>query len=120
MAAADVDGDGDTDLILTNYGRNTFYRNRGDGTFEDATHEAGLGDTGWGTGVALADTDGDGDLDLYVANYVGFDPASTPRLGNPRCIFMGVQVFCGPRGLTPGQDRFYRNRALAQFGGRGT
>ncbi|MFQ5654022.1 MAG: FG-GAP repeat domain-containing protein, partial [Planctomycetota bacterium] len=51
-------------------GRDRFYRNRGDGTFEDATAEAGLTDVGegYGLGVVASDLDEDGDLDLYVAN----------------------------------------------------
>ena len=51
-------------------GRDRYYRNRGDGTFADATDEAGLTDTAerYGLGVIAADLDGDGDLDLYVAN----------------------------------------------------
>jgi hypothetical protein len=46
-----------------------FYRNRGDGTFEDATREAGFLDTdGKGLGCLAADLDLDGDQDVYVAN----------------------------------------------------
>ncbi|HEV8201928.1 MAG TPA: VCBS repeat-containing protein [Candidatus Polarisedimenticolia bacterium] len=46
-----------------------FYRNRGDGTFVDATHAAGLDEhSGKGLGVVAGDIDGDGDDDLYVAN----------------------------------------------------
>jgi hypothetical protein len=47
-----------------------FYRNRGDGTFEEATAEAGLTDValGYGLAVVAADLDEDGDADIYVAN----------------------------------------------------
>ena len=45
-----------------------YYRNRGDGTFEDATAAAGFGDEGKGLGVLFGDFDRDGDPDLYVAN----------------------------------------------------
>lgn len=82
----DYDADGDLDIYLANgcwlsdvsdnRGRklrnklnNTLYRNRGDGTFEDVTARARVGDRGFGTGCSAADYDGDGDLDLYVLNY---------------------------------------------------
>ena len=45
------------------------FRNRGDGTFEDATAQAGLFDTtSKSLGAALLDVNGDGRLDLFVAN----------------------------------------------------
>jgi hypothetical protein len=80
LALFDYDGDGDLDLYLVNgwrldgptvreKGRNVLYRNRGDGSFEDVTERAGVGDDGWGTGVAVGDVDGDGLPDLWVSNF---------------------------------------------------
>ncbi|MGE4180732.1 MAG: CRTAC1 family protein [Limisphaerales bacterium] len=45
------------------------YRNRGDGTFEDATERLGIDRaSGNGLGVATGDFDGDGWVDVFVAN----------------------------------------------------
>ncbi len=51
-------------------GRDHFYRNKGDGTFEDATDQAGMTDTAesYGLGVLASDLDNDGDIDVFVAN----------------------------------------------------
>jgi hypothetical protein len=48
---------------------NRLYRNKGDGSFEDLTEQAGVGDQSASFGCSAADFDGDGDLDLYVLNY---------------------------------------------------
>lgn len=48
---------------------NRLLRNKGDGTFEDATARAGVDkEFGNGLGVVTADFDGDGWIDIYVAN----------------------------------------------------
>ncbi len=51
-------------------GKDRFYRNNGDGTFRDATEEAGMADLAesYGLGVLASDLDNDGDVDVYVAN----------------------------------------------------
>ncbi len=71
--AEDIDGDGDPDVIVTNfaYEYNTLYINFGKGAFTDLTAMYGLAaDTmpyvGWG--VALADFDNDGWPDCFAAN----------------------------------------------------
>ncbi len=85
--ARDFDGDGNPDIVMTGLRGETFelFRNRGDGTFEDASAFSGLLDLsrGWnGWGCGLVDLDNDGWLDLFVANG-GLD-ASEPQ---PNRIF---------------------------------
>ncbi|MFQ5690025.1 MAG: VCBS repeat-containing protein [Gemmatimonadota bacterium] len=66
---ADVDGDGDADLLVNALGGpNALFLNDGTGHFREATREAGLSSHLGSMSMALADVDGDGDLDLYVAN----------------------------------------------------
>ncbi|MBI4161286.1 MAG: CRTAC1 family protein [Acidobacteria bacterium] len=76
----DYDGDSWQDLYLVNGAplpgsrreeapRDRLFRNRGDGTFEDVTERAGVGDPGYGMGCSAADIDDDGDVDLYVTNF---------------------------------------------------
>jgi hypothetical protein len=66
---ADVDGDGDLDLLVTTMGGpNVLYRNDGTGQFTREA-DAGLRSGDGSTTAAFADVDRDGDLDLYVGNY---------------------------------------------------
>jgi enediyne biosynthesis protein E4 len=67
---ADVDGDGDLDMLVVRFQRsNALLRNDGDGQFTDITAESGLDAGGPSTSSAWADMDRDGDLDLFVARY---------------------------------------------------
>ena len=67
---ADVDGDGDLDLLVTSLGHGVrLFQNDGRGRFKEVTEAAGLKSSAGSMSMALADIDGDGDLDLYVANY---------------------------------------------------
>lgn len=109
-AVGDFDDDGLPDLYVTNLGANVLYRNRGDGTFEDVTADAGTGDEGFGSSAAFFDADGDGDLDLYVANYVDPHQVFPPPGAEPTCLWLGLAVMCGPRGLIGEKDVFYRNQ----------
>jgi hypothetical protein len=47
------------------------YHQEADGTFVDVTESSGLGDTGYGMGVAVGDVNNDGYPDVYVVNYGG-------------------------------------------------
>lgn len=80
LALFDYDNDQDLDIYFLNGSyhdsdpsgtppRNALYRNDGQWHFVDVTEAAGVGDRGYGLGVAAADYDNDGDTDLYLNNY---------------------------------------------------
>ena len=118
VCAGDYDNDGWIDLYLTYYGHNVLYRNTGEGSFADVTRKAGLYTKQrlWGVGCSFLDYDRDSDLDLFVTNYIDFDPVSAPRPGeNSNCLWKGIPVMCGPRGLKGLPSNLYRNEGDGTF-----
>jgi hypothetical protein len=115
----DFDGDGLPDIVMTGLRGETFelFRNRGDGTFEDASASSGLlglsrGWNGWGCG--LVDLDNDGWLDLFVANG-GLDinePQSNRVFRNRAGHFTDVSDKVGADFATA---RLHRGVAFADF-----
>ena len=78
VALFDYDNDAALDILHIRFpppGRtdtptpNRLFQQQPDGTFVDVTETAGIGDTGYGQGVAIGDVDNDGDADVYVTNY---------------------------------------------------
>ena len=112
VAAADVNGDGATDLYLSNVGPDALLLNDGRGRFRDATREAGLGADGWSSSAAFADGDGDGDLDLYVARYLEYDPGEALFCAHP---VSGERQFCDPTTFRGAPDLYYENRGDGSF-----
>jgi hypothetical protein len=109
-AAADYDGDGWVDLLVTNYGRNVLYRNRGDGTFEDATRRAGLDAPGLYTSAVWFDYDNDGKLDLFIGSFVRYSKALEKD-----CSTAGVYHYCYPASYEPTPSKLYRNNGDGTF-----
>lgn len=117
VTPADVDGDDDLDLFVSNLGFNELLLNEGDGTYRRAPDAGGLAGAAidWTMAAAFADVDGDGDLDAYVANYLHHD-LTHERIGGGRlCRWVGCEVPCGPSGLDPQHDRFYLNDGAGRF-----
>ena len=117
VCVGDYDNDGWEDLYVTYYGKNRLYHNRR-GIFEEVGELSGVAGTGklWGTGCAFVDYDRDGHLDLVVANYVDFDLSITPAPGERAdCIWKGVPVMCGPRGLPWSKNILYHNVGNGKF-----
>jgi hypothetical protein len=117
VCVGDYDNDGWEDLYVTYYGKNRLYHNLG-GRFEEVADKAGVAGDGktWGTGCAFVDYDRDGRLDLAVASYADFDLAHPPPPGKyPSCLWKGIAVFCGPRGLPASRNILYRNLGGGRF-----
>ncbi|MCY3762341.1 MAG: CRTAC1 family protein [Gemmatimonadetes bacterium] len=112
-AAGDYDNDGDVDFHVTYWGPNRLYRNDG-GDFAEVAASAGVADRGWGSSAAFADLDADGLLDLYVTNYLEFDLERPPG-GGGKCLYKGLNVFCGPAYAPRQRDRLYRNEGGGTF-----
>jgi enediyne biosynthesis protein E4 len=118
VCVADYNNDGFDDIFITRFGQNSLYRNNGDGTFTDVTKAAGLlnDDTRWGAGCSFVDYDRDGHLDLFVSNYVRFSFEHMPVPGqNSSCMWKGIPVQCGPRGLPACKHSLYRNNGDGTF-----
>jgi hypothetical protein len=117
VCVGDYDNDGWEDLYVTYYGKNRLYRNQS-GVFTEVAEKAGVAGSGkaWGTGCAWVDYDRDGHLDLMIANYVDFDLATAPAPGErPSCVWKGVPVMCGPRGLPGAKNILYHSRGDGTF-----
>jgi hypothetical protein len=117
VCVGDYDNDGWEDVYVTYYGKNRLYHNQ-KGTFTEVAEDSGVAGTGkaWGTGCAFLDYDRDGLLDLMVANYVDFDLSTAPAPGaRLSCLWKGVAVRCGPRGLPGESNILYHNRGKSSF-----
>ncbi|HEY7816802.1 MAG TPA: VCBS repeat-containing protein, partial [Vicinamibacteria bacterium] len=107
-AAADIDNDGDLDLLVTTFGKEQLFFNDGDGTFRPVE----FGDSLWSASAAFFELDGDGFLDLYVANYLDFRIETHRECVSPTA---GIAAYCHPEEYEGVRDALYRNRGDGTF-----
>ncbi len=97
--ALDGNSDGKLDLYLANdFGRNKFYLNRGDMTFEEKTLDHGLEDPYHGMGVTIGDYNNDLSFDIYLTNITesGFGTETNPLFVNSGSgIFQNLAAAAG-------------------------
>jgi len=110
LTLADMDGDGDLDIVEGSTGANSVYLNDGTGSFgaRDAITNEGANTRG----VAVADVDKDGDLDVAVGN---LDTVSARLYLNEGNGLDYVRVLIGPEAETPRSD----DLVLADLNGDG-
>lgn len=112
LATGDIDGDGLVDLLVTNFGPDTLYRNRGDGSFESMPDPPSI--EGWSAGAVFFDADADGDEDLYLGGYIACTMEEVLH-AQPSLDWEGLKVMLGPFGLEGEANRFFLNDGQGAF-----
>ena len=108
--AADLDGDGDQDLVVTTLDDARLFANDG-GRFREATKGSGLPGSGWWTAASAADVDGDGNLDLFLGRYVDWSPAK-----DLHCTLDGSsKSYCTPERYPSAMSRLYLGDGKLKF-----
>ena len=107
VATGDFNNDGRIDLLVTNFGANVLYANRGGGKFEDVTAQSPAirkADT-WSSSASFFDYDRDGWQDLVILSYVDFSIQ-----GNKKCFTpAGEPDYCTPVVYRPVAAQLFHN-----------
>src|SRR6184192_2188989 len=112
VAVGDYNGDGFSDLYVTQYGRSILYRNNGDGTFTDVTDKAGVAAPGWSSSAVWFDYDNDGKLDLFVCRFVEFSKTNSKDCRSGEDAKRG---YCIPRVYRPTASWLFHNNGNGTF-----
>lgn len=116
VAVGDYDNDGFVDVYVTCFGDNILYRNKGDGTFTDATSKAGvaMGGQPFKASACWVDFDNDGFLDLFATRYFqwNFSENSDDYCGDKK---PGYRTYCTPDVFKPLPNVLFKNNGDGAF-----
>jgi HEAT repeat protein len=113
-SAADLDSDGDTDLVVSGLDGHFIYFNNGSGVFK-IVESTGLRNKGtWATQATFADINGDGLLDIYASNFVNYQKGAKTFESNQG--FVGDKsVDFEPSLYDPQSNQLFINRGDFKF-----
>jgi len=112
VAVGDYDGDGFSDLYVTQYPNSILYHNNGNGTFTDVTAKAGVAAPGWATSAVWFDYDNDGRLDLFVCRFVDYAKDKLKFCGD---LLTGERHYCIPSIYDPMPCWLFHNNGDGTF-----
>ena len=118
VCVGDYDSDGFRDLFVTHYGQSLLYRNRGDGTFRrrDRARRIAFAWHPLGHRLHVLRLRSGRQARLAVTNYLEFDRAKVPEAGSSTfCLWKGLPVMCGPRGLPFSRNHLFHNDGGGRF-----
>jgi Na+-translocating ferredoxin:NAD+ oxidoreductase RnfD subunit len=106
--AADLNGDGNTDLFVTTAQSDELLWNNGNGTFTEGARSHGVVSFGWHAGAAVADVNGDGRPDLFVGGYTEANGAIPGSMAGYPTNHLGVRdlLFVNQGNGEDGRARF--------------
>ena len=103
IVTGDILGNGNTDVILLNFGPNQLFQ-RYSGKFREVKDSAISNRSDWSISGSLADLNGDNFLDLYVANYMEFPSLDKYKACRRLSMRRG---YCAPSNFEPTPDQLF-------------